>query len=62
MMPSFNASSAVMNQSFFSYFLTTDYDFRQDVLSYGKEVEVLEPESFRKSISATASDIADIYK
>ena len=46
----------------FSYFLTTDYDFRQDVLSYGKEVEVLEPESFRKSISATASDIADIYK
>ena len=48
--------------SIFSYFLTNDYDFKQDVLSYGKEVEVLEPASFRKSISATASDIADIYK
>ena len=30
--------------SIFSYFLTTDYDFKQDVLSFGSEVEILEPD------------------
>lgn len=36
--------------SVFSYFLTTDYDFKQDLLSFGKEVEVLEPEGLRNNI------------
>lgn len=36
--------------SLFSYFLTTDYDFKQDLLSFGKEVEVLEPEGLRNNI------------
>ena len=37
--------------SIFSYFLTTDYDFKQDVLSFGSEVEVLAPQSLRDAIS-----------
>lgn len=36
--------------SVFSYFLTTDYDFKQDILSFGKEVEVLEPKELRNNI------------
>ena len=36
--------------SVFSYFLTTDYDFKQDLLSFGKEVEVLEPKELRSNI------------
>lgn len=36
--------------SVFSYFLTTDYDFKQDLLSFGKEVEVLAPEELRSNI------------
>ena len=32
----------------FKYFLTPDWDFRQDVLSFGTRVEVLEPERVRK--------------
>lgn len=36
--------------SIFSYLLTADYDFRQDVLSFGDSVEVLEPKELRKSI------------
>ena len=47
--------------SIFSYFLTTDYDFKQDVLSYGKEVEVLEPKSLRDAISVIVSDLANKY-
>lgn len=34
----------------FKYFLTPDWDFRQDVLSFGTRVEVLEPERVRKEI------------
>lgn len=31
----------------FRYFLVPDYDFRQDVLSFGLQVEILEPETLR---------------
>ena len=48
--------------SIFSYFLTTDYDFKQDVLSYGKEVEVLEPKELRKEIRQTVSTLLDNYQ
>ena len=39
----------------FKYFLTPDYDFRQDVLSFGTSVEVLEPERVRKEIGETVN-------
>ena len=39
----------------FKYFLTPDYDFKQDVLSFGTSVEVLEPERVRKEIGETVN-------
>lgn len=48
--------------SIFSYFLTTDYDFKHDVLSFGKEVEVLEPLSFRRTIAETVIHLSETYK
>ena len=47
--------------SVFSYFLTTDYDFKQDLLSFGKEVEVLEPQSLRKDISNIITELNSKY-
>ena len=48
--------------SVFSYFLTTDYDFKQDLLSFGKEVEVLEPKQLRDEIRRIISNILTIYR
>lgn len=45
----------------FKYFLTPDYDFRQDVLSFGPCIEVLKPEHVRKEIGKMASDLNRIY-
>ena len=45
----------------FKYFLTPDYDFRQDVLSFGVGVEVLEPEHVRQEIGKVASDLDRKY-
>ena len=45
----------------FKYFLTPDYDFIQDVLSFGASVEVLEPERVRKEIGKTVSDLDRKY-
>ena len=39
--------------SIFSYYLAPDYDFKQDILSFGDSVEVLKPERLRKSIAGT---------
>ena len=47
--------------SVFSYFLTADYDFKQDVLSYGKEVEVLAPQSLRDAIATTINHLSETY-
>lgn len=45
----------------FKYFLTPDYDFKQDVFSFGTSVEVLEPEHVRKEIGKMASDLSRKY-
>ena len=47
--------------SVFSYFLTTDYDFKQDLLSFGKEVDVLEPKTLRDSMSSMVSQLYVYY-
>jgi predicted DNA-binding transcriptional regulator YafY len=47
--------------SVFSYFLTTDYDFKQDLLSFGKEVEVLKPDSLRKEFAEIVEKIHSKY-
>lgn len=47
--------------SVFQYYLTPDYDFRQDVLSFGDTVEVLGPEELRKSIKEIIININKFY-
>lgn len=46
----------------FRYFLTPDYDFKQDILSFGTKVEVLEPQSLRDAIGQIVSTLFDNYK
>ena len=48
--------------SVFTYFITPDYDFKQDVLSFGDKVEVLEPKELREEVKKYAHSIADLYK
>lgn len=48
--------------SVFSYYLTTDYDFKQDVLSFGDTVEVLELKGLRQQIAETISSLSKYYK
>lgn len=45
----------------FKYFLTPDYDFKQDLLSFGEKVEVLEPESLREEFKDTINKLIKIY-
>ena len=48
--------------SIFSYYLAPDYDFKQDVLSFGDSVEVLEPAWLRSSFAKTARLVLDKYQ
>lgn len=45
--------------SVFRYFLVPTFDFRQEILSHGPAVEVLEPEDLRDEVKA---DILQMYK
>ena len=45
----------------FQYYLTPDYDFKQDVLSFGVSVEVLEPELLRNEIGEVISELNRRY-
>ena len=46
----------------FRYFLTPDYDFKQDVLSFGPSIEVLEPQTLREEIKWIISEISRNYE
>ncbi len=48
--------------SIFSYYLTPNYDFIHDVLYYGDDVEVLEPNSLRESFSEIITNLNQRYK
>lgn len=49
------------NYTTFKYFLTPDYDFKQDVLSFGTNIEVMEPEHLRKEIGTTIQALNNKY-
>lgn len=49
------------NFSIFSYHLAPDYAFRQDILSFGDKVEVLEPEGLRTGLSSIIKNLSLIY-
>lgn len=48
--------------SIFAYNLTPDYDFKQDLLSFGESVEVLEPIGLRESMVNTIIAMISNYK
>ena len=50
------------NHSIFTYFLTPDYDFKQDVLSFGDKVEVLEPKQPREEMRGIIKSLTIRYK
>jgi hypothetical protein len=47
--------------SIFTYYLAPDYDFRQDILSFGDKVEVLEPEDLRNNIIEIIKSLTHKY-
>lgn len=47
--------------SIFTYFLKPTYDFRQAILSFGDDVEVLSPLDFRRNIQGVAREMNKQY-
>ena len=47
--------------SIFRYFLTPDYDFKQDVLSFGTSVEILSPKHLRDEMNKIILDLRKKY-
>jgi len=45
----------------FSYFLRPTYDFKMELLSYGNQVKVIEPDTLQKSIKKKLKDAIDLY-
>ena len=48
--------------SIFRYFLTPDYDFKQDILSFGNCLEIIEPQTLRFKFKELVSAIVEKYK
>lgn len=48
--------------SIFQYYIAPTKDFIQEILSYGNEIEVLSPESFRNEIAETINKMNQLYK
>lgn len=49
------------DHSVFAYNLAPDYDFKQDILSFGDTIEVLEPDQLRECISMTINKLKELY-
>lgn len=47
--------------SVFEYFLTPDYDFKQDVLSFGTSIEIIKPEELRKDFGKIVKNLNKLY-
>ena len=47
--------------SVFKYFLAPDYDFKQDVLSFGTRVEILSPAHLREEMSSMVNQLTRMY-
>jgi hypothetical protein len=48
--------------SVFSMYLKPSFDFRQEILSLGEEVEVLQPEWFRQEIKRVVENVLEKYE
>ena len=49
------------DHSVFAYHLAPDYDFKQDILSFGDSIEVLEPTTLRQDIFDTINRLSKMY-
>ena len=49
------------NITIFSYFLRITYDFRQELLTMGDCVEVMEPQSLRKEMASIGRAMAKVH-
>ena len=47
--------------SIFKYFLTPDYDFKQDILSFGTSIEIMTPKHLRMELSKTIQELGNKY-
>lgn len=47
--------------SVFKYYLTPDYDFKQDILSFGTSVEILVPAHLREDMSSMLNQLFRMY-
>lgn len=47
--------------SIFEYFVSPTFDFQQEILSHGDEVEVLAPEHFRKEVAEIVETMESYY-
>jgi hypothetical protein len=50
------------DHSVFAYNLAPDYDFKQDILSFGDSIEVLEPSQLREDIKQIISSLSEKYQ
>ncbi len=48
--------------SIFTYFVSPTFDFRQEILLHGGDVEVLAPESFRQELKQLTREMIKAYK
>ena len=48
--------------SIFEYFVSPTFDFQQEILSHGDEIEVLAPEHFRKEVAEIVSIMGGYYQ
>ena len=50
------------NYSIIEYYLAPNYDFKQELLSKGESVEVIEPEWFREDMKQAIKKMMERYK
>lgn len=60
--PSQNETETTEDYSVFHYFLVPNYEFRQELLSHGADVEVLSPASLREEMKEQAKKMSKMYK
>ena len=46
----------------FSYFLLPTYELKMQILGFGKDVKVVEPEELSSEIHEIAKSVVDLYK
>ena len=47
--------------SVFEYYLASTFDFRQEILRHGPQVEVLSPQDFREEVMEDIRQMAEKY-